>query len=171
MNAEVSADYIYDHWPVSRNTPLHEVPVWVRREFLSFYLMPAWQDQVEWYLPDHWQNSQCYTVLIGDLFHNFENTLHRLQQHCNLKFQRPVDELLPYHAQMLSLQRFANQDQLCTKIIQAIETNTELTWDPLPMASQAWLQWQLRNLGYEIKCHGLDIFPINSVQLQELLYQ
>lgn len=37
--------------------------------------------------------------------------------------------------------------------------------------SEAWIQWQLRNLGYEIQCHGLDKFPTNSVHLHELLYQ
>jgi hypothetical protein len=45
-----------------------------------------------------------------------------------------------------------------------------LHWNPLPLASEAWIQWQLRNLGWEIKCHELDIFPTNSVYLKELLY-
>jgi predicted nuclease with RNAse H fold len=45
------------------------------------------------------------------------------------------------------------------------------TWEPLPLPSEAWIQWQLRNLGYELRCHGLDMFPTNSVQLRELLYR
>jgi len=33
------------------------------------------------------------------------------------------------------------------------------------------IQWQLRNQGYEIQCHGLDMFPTNSVQLRKLIYK
>jgi hypothetical protein len=38
------------------------------------------------------------------------------------------------------------------------------------LASESYVQWQLRNLGYEIQCHELDKFPTNSVHLKELLY-
>jgi hypothetical protein len=109
-------------------------------------------------------------VLISDLFYNFENTMRQLQQRCNLDFKRSISELIPSHERMLSLQKFANQDKVCDQIIQSVMTKTDLEWEPLPMASQAWVQWKLRTLGHEIRCHGLDIFPNNSVHLQELLY-
>ena len=79
--------------------------------------------------------------------------------------------MIPYHIKMLSLQKWTTQDQLCKKIIDSITSNQLFNWSDqqLPLPSQSWIQWQLRNLGYEIKCHGLDIFPTNTTQLVDLL--
>jgi len=49
-------------------------------------------------------------------------------------------------------------------------TDKDTVWDPLPLPSEVWIQYRLRELGYEIRCHGLDIFPTTSVQLKKLLY-
>ena len=44
----IDLNKIYDNWPVSREVPIDQVPTWIQREFLSLYLMPQWQAQVEW---------------------------------------------------------------------------------------------------------------------------
>ena len=74
---------------------------------------------------------------------------------------------------MLELQRYQNQDQLCQDIVDNTLNNTYFDWrdQEVPLASQAWIQWQLRNLGWEIKCDGLDTWPTNSIQLKNLIYQ
>jgi hypothetical protein len=163
---------LYSNWPIEKDTPSSQIPIWIKREILSFYMVPAWEDQVEWYYPDTWCHDRCQTILIGDLLYNFEHTISSIQQFCNLKFKRSIKELVPYHNQMLELQMFLNQDALCDAIINSIVNQQEFDWSdqPLPLVSQAWVQWQLRNLNYEIKCHELDTFPTNSVQLKELLY-
>lgn len=163
-------DKIYQNWPVAKNVPLDEVPNWIRREFLSFYLMPAWRDQVDWYLPDKWSNSKCCLVLINDLLFNFVETLIKIQKFCNLEFKRPIAEILPFHEQNLSLQKYIGQDQLCQQIIQSTLNGVDFCWPQLPLASESWLQWQFRNQKFEMRCHGLDTLPTNSVQLNELLY-
>ena len=169
---EVSADTIYKNWPVCQGTPLDQIPVWVKRELLSYYLMPAWQAQVEWYLPDVWQNDRCAFVLVKDLLYDFENCIMRIKTFGNLIFKRDIAELLPYHQKMLELQKFQMQDTLCDTIVNSTIQAVLFDWAKfdIPLISQSWIQWRLRNLGYEIKCHGLDLFPTNSVQLKELLY-
>jgi hypothetical protein len=169
---EVSLEKVYQNWPICQGMTEKEIPVWVRRELLSFYLMPSWHAQVEWYHPDQWQHPQCQVVLTKDLLYNFESTIMAVQQFCNLEFKRPITDIVPYHATMLALQKHTNQDQLCHQIVDSILHNVDFDWagTNLPLPSQSWIQWQLRNVGYELKCHGLDIFPTNSVHLQELLY-
>jgi hypothetical protein len=109
-------------------------------------------------------------VLVGDLLHDFENTMQRIQNTCELEFTRPIAELLPYHEINLKKQKHTTHDQLCNQIVNLEE---DLDWEDqtLGMASEFWIQWELRNRGFEMRCDGLDIFPTNSVQLRELLYQ
>lgn len=174
-NRLLSADFynnLYNNWPIKKDTPADQIPVWIKREILSFYLVPSWEDETEWYHPDTWSHDRCQTILVGDLLYNFEHAVRTIQQFCNLEFKRSIQELVPYHDHMLKIQMFRNQDALCDSIINAIVDDQEFDWSdqPLPLPSQAWVQWQLRKLNYNIKCNGLDTFPTNSVQLKELLY-
>jgi hypothetical protein len=166
----VFADNLYSNWPVERGMPVDQIPVWIKREILSFNLMPSWYDQVEWYHPDRWNHPRCQVVLISQLLYDFELTLQRLQEFCNLEFKKNISDLVPFHHTMLSLQQHLSQDQLCHHIVDCTLNNQLFEWTDIPLPSQSWIQWQLRNLGYEIRCYGLDMFPTNSVQLRELLY-
>jgi hypothetical protein len=166
----VFADNLYSNWPVKRDTPADQIPTWVKRELLSFNLMPAWYDQVEWYHPDRWNHPRCQLVLINELLYDFESTLQKLQKFCNLEFKKNIEDLVPMHNIMLSLQPYLSQDQLCHRIVDCTLDNQLFKWPEIPLPSQSWIQWKLRNLGYEIRCFGLDTFPTNSVQLRELLY-
>lgn len=171
FSKEIDVSKIYSNWLVA-DTPIAEIPMWIRREFLSFYLMPAWYDQVEWYHLDSWTHPRSHNVLITDLLYNFESVIGQLQQAFDLEFVRPIQDLLPYHEKNLQLQTHKNQDQLCKRILDSIMNKANFDWTDqiLPLASESYIQWQLRNLGYEIRCHELDKFPTNSVNLQELLY-
>jgi hypothetical protein len=72
---------------------------------------------------------------------------------------------------MIGLQLNIGQDQLCKDIINSVcDTAFDITWEPLPMASQVWIQATLRELGFDIHCDGLDEFPSSSDQLRGLLY-
>lgn len=162
---------IYTNWPVDPGVPLDQIDPWIKREFLSLYLMPAWHELNDWYLPDHYQTPQCIWVSISDLLHDFESTMERIIFLANLPQVRAIADLLPYHQDNLALQKHIDQDQICQRIISSVVENQPFAWDPLPLPSEAWLQWQLRNLGWEMHCHGLDMFPQDSVQLQKTLYQ
>jgi hypothetical protein len=166
----IDPDKIYNNWPVTRDIEIKNIPRWIQREFLSFYLMPGWFDQVEWYHPDTWHNDRCYIVTIGDLLYKFEETLKQIELFCNLKYTLPIVELLPYHHQNLQNQKYLNEDLLCNRIVDAVVSGEEFSWDQRSLVSESWIQWQLRNLGYEIQCYELDKFPTNSVHLKELLY-
>ena len=170
-DGHIDPNLLYHYWPINKDSvSIHEIPTWVKREFLSFYLMPAWFDMLEWYHPDTWSHPNAHVVTVNSLLFDFENTLYKIQKHCGLEFVRPISDLVPYHQINLTHQLNIGQDQLCHSIVNAVLSEDYIEWSPLPLPSEAWIQWQLRNKGYEIRCHGLDNFPTNSVQLRELLY-
>ena len=167
----IDRNKIYDNWPMLKDTPVEDIPIWVRREFLSYYLMPSGFNQIEWFFPEQWQHPQCQVVFVKDLLYNFTNTLEKIIESSGMKISRPVEELQASHHRMLSLQQNIGQDRLCHQIIDATVSNKLFDWSDqvLPLASQSWIQWQLRNQGWEIKCHDLNTFPTNSESLEKLL--
>jgi hypothetical protein len=170
FSSVIDVDKIYNNWPVSKATTISNIPNWIKREFLSFYLMPAWFSQIEWNHLDIWNHPKCCIVTVDQLLHDFEHTIYRIRKHCNLQFKRDVVELLPFHQQNLTLQKYIGQDQICNQIIDAAVNNQPFEWEELTLTSESWVQWELRNRGFEIRCDGLDMFPTNSIQLRELLY-
>jgi hypothetical protein len=173
FTSNIDTNVIYANWPIARSVPIEQIPIWIQREFLSYYLVPAWHAQVEWYHLAQWSDDRCLVILIKDLLYDFQQTIYRIKNFCNIEFIRPVAEMHNCHNKMLSLQQNINQDELCYKIIDHTLSTTPYSWknEHFPLPSQAWVQWQLRNLGYEIQCHGLDIFPTDSVQLKKLIYK
>lgn len=171
---QISKEKIYKNWPVSPDTPIEKIPVWIKREFLSFYLLPAWYNQVEWFHLDHYTpKNNCQVIFVKDLLYNFEFTIEKTSNFLGVNFTKPISVLKDLHEVNLSLQQHKTQDKLCQNIINSVISRKYLSWQDqeLPLASQAYVQWQLRNNGFEIRCDGLDSFPNNSVQLADLLYQ
>lgn len=171
FNHVINPEKIYNNWPVSKNTPITQVPTWIMREFLSYYLMPAWFDQIEWNHTATWSHPNTIVVNPRNLLFDFSTTLLEIKEFCNLEYLQPIESLLPCHAENLKLQKYTDHDRICYQIINSAIYNTDLTWATLSLPSEAWIQWKLRDLGYEIMCDGLDTFPTNSVQLKKILYQ
>lgn len=173
FETDIKADAIYNNWPDAKGVPINDIPVWIKREFLSFYLMPQWQAQVEWDHSKYWSNPRALPVCVKDILYNFEHTINNIRDFCGLTFTKDPKELLPVHTRMLEIQKHKYQDQTAHQIVNAVVNNLDFDWNntPITLATESWIQWELRNLGYEIQCHGLDIFPTTSVQLQSLLYK
>lgn len=171
LSTEIDQQLIYKNWPVAVDVPIDRVPVWIQREFLSYYLMPSWKDQIEWFFPDTWQHPRCLTVYVSELLWNFESTINKILNFWPAAAVKSAEQLLPTHAAMLSHQLNLTQDQVCQSIINCVITDTDLAWRELPLPSQAWVQWRLRQLNYEIACHGLEIFPTDSDNLKKIIYQ
>ncbi len=166
----IDPDVIYKNWPVATNTAITDIATWIKREFLSFYMMPAWYDMIEWYHPDKWQHQKCLIVSVDQLLFDFEQTLSTIQLKAGIEFVQPVEALIDCHVQNIKAQQFLHVDQLCNKIIDSVCNNINFDWQPLGLCSESWIQWQLRNCGLELQCHGLDMFPTNSIQLRNLTY-
>ena len=169
----VKKEDIYDNWDVDRSLSLDQLPRWIQREYFSYNLFSSWEAQVEWdlakVLPE---KTNCRYFFVHDLLFDFETTMIKLQTYLNIEYVRPVRDIVPYHQQNIARQRFINQQALSESIIDAAcyQKNIEWNRDDLTLFSEAWVQKQLRDKGFNLRCHGLDAFPNNSVQLTKLLY-
>jgi hypothetical protein len=163
---------ILKNYPVDPNINLKEIPNWIMREHMSFNLFQSWQDQVEWYFPDRWQHPKAKVITTKDLLDDFESTLEKIMYFWNKEKVREIADLRIYHDEMLSMQQHLGKDQLCENIILSLlDQYDSFFWGDICMISQSWIQHQLRNLGYEIRCHDLNDFPQDTSQLKALLYR
>jgi len=173
FNNDIDVDKIYLNWPVSTDVPITEVPIWVQREFLSYYLMPAWHDQIDWFFPTKWQHDKCLILYVDELLFDLQGSVQRIQDFWGQPLVKDFTAIQHVHDNMLKLQLNIDQDYVCNAIVDSV-SNCGPAWDwsdrYLPLASQSWVQWKLREQGLEMQCHGLDQFPNNTQSLLELLY-
>lgn len=167
---DIDIEVIKQKWPVAPQS--RTIPRWILREYLSYYLVPAWFDQVEWFFPDQWQNDRCVIIQTNELLNDIVTTVEKIKHFWGVEFLRSIDDLLPYHDEMLRLQPHLYQDTLCQQIVQSIlNPRSFFEWPALTIGNESWLQWKLRNMGYSIRCHELDEFPNNNQSLLDLIYR
>ena len=162
---------LYDNFPVSPDTKLEDIPRWVVREYLSYNLFDAWEDQVEWYLPQQYQHPNCHYVFVNNLLYQPINTLDTIRQFADLSWVRDPQEILPFHEKNIVLQKYIEQDHIARTILTNLIDNDFCSWsaDEITIITEAWIQRSLRDHGYNFKCHGLDQFPCNTIDLTTLL--
>lgn len=161
---------IFDNYQLSPDMDLRDIPEWIIREHMSFNLFSSWHDQFEWYLPDTWQHPRALTITTKELFENFEHVLENIINFWGVTPARLITDLVPSHKKMLSLQQHLGKDVLCSKIIDSVLGAAEpMTWGNLCMVSQAWIQRQLRQRGYELLCNDLDNFPSDTAGLKSVV--
>ena len=171
--AYINPNDIYQGYGIAPGTDLRTIPTWIRREHMSFNLFTSWHAQTEWYFPDRWQDSRAMIITTKELFYDFENMLMRIRQYWNRPYVREISDMVPFHDHMISLQEHLGKDDLCAAILQCVmspDTHEEIDYGELCIVSQAWLQYQLRLQGFELRCHDLDIFPTNTKDLRQLTY-
>ena len=169
----INPDDIYQGYGIEPGTDLRNIPTWIRREHMSFNLFTSWHAQVEWYFPDRWQDDRILMINTKELFYDFKNVLLRIEKYWNRSYRRKIDDILPYHCDMISLQPHIGKDAVCAEIINcltAVDATEEIEYGDICLVSQAWIQYQLRLRGLELRCHGLDVFPKNTRELRQLIY-
>jgi hypothetical protein len=73
---------------------------------------------------------------------------------------------------MTSLQQHLNKDDICKRIIvDFLNGNDFAVNDNLSIVDEAWIQWELRNNGYEMYCNGLNDFPKNLYEFNKHTYK
>ena len=168
----IDKENLYNNFPITRGTPLEEVPVWIIREWLSYNFFNAINDQIEWGLPGRLKNDNCLIIYIDELLYRLPTTIAKIQHFLEMPLTKDINSILPYHDKNLSLQKYLGQDKLASDIINSIKENTELlTWNQsdLTIITESWIQQWIRNAGYDFKCFELNQFPTTSKKLIQLL--
>ena len=103
----------------------------------------------------------------SDILYNTVPTLLKIIKFCGLTVDR---DLTPFVEEWQLRQQYILQEYktVCT-IVDCTIKKQPYTWTDLNIIAESIVQQQLRQHGFEIRCNGLDVFPINSLELHALL--
>jgi hypothetical protein len=164
---------IYKGWGVALDTNVGGIPQWIIREWMSLYMMDMWFNLHEWgsNTTDTLSNDKLKIIQLDDLLYNFADTITELSIFLNIEFTNRV-KLCTIHREMTSLQQHLNKDDICKRIIvDFLNGNDFAVNDNLSIVDEAWIQWELRNNGYEMYCNGLNDFPKNLYEFNKHTYK
>ena len=163
---------IWNNFPVEYGTPLDDVPLWIVREYISYSLFDAWENQVEWDFSKKFSHPKCHFVYVDDILYRPLEVCEEIKDFMGLTWVRDPETILSLHNHNMNLQKYLTQDQLSCNILKClIEDSNNFEWEPgeLSLVSEAWIQRKLREHGIDIQCHGVDQWPNSTMQLRKLL--
>ena len=162
---------IYENYPNANGIEFNSLPNWIMREYMSYNVFASWEDQVEWYFPDQYENKNVHLITIEDILYNTREMIEKIKIIYNLTYTKSLDVIIPYHKKNIKLQKYLDQDKISNDILDALFTNKNMEWDPqsLTIISESFIQKKLRDSGYELKCHNLNAFPNTIFDLKRLV--
>jgi len=134
--------------------------LWTIREWTSFWLYDVMHDAYK-HVNGHLNTQDLYTKNV------FPSLINRLG------LTVTVDDATMKHNQSnwIAKQRYHNSQHRCDTWIKDILADNNTASPCQTILDEAYVQHCLRKQGYEIQCDGLDVFPTNSKDLRELIYE
>jgi len=109
---------------------------------------------------------------LEDILFSFNDTLTNILNFLETELTVSTDIVLKNHQNMISLQKHLHKDHLISQYLKCFIYDIPCSLpDNCSIIDEAYIQNYLRNeLGLEIKCTGLDVFPSTAVELKKLTY-
>jgi hypothetical protein len=146
----------YTHWS--------QMQPWEWREWFSLFYA-SWVQ--EWIESKHQVGDEFFLTTNTDMINNTEQCLRNIMIFCGLTEKLGLAEFV--QRWQSKQQYIVDEFELLDKIILSTTNNKLLTWSPINIVAEAIVQQRLREIGYEIRCDGLNVFPTDSETLYNLL--
>ena len=147
----------YTHWT--------QMKCWELREWLSLFY-PSWTQ--EWINSQNQVDDTWLTIGTKDILHNTIDTFNKIISYCGLT--RNHRDLSAFSEEWKQKQLYVLEEYyLIDQIVSNTITSVDFSWGTLNIIAESIIQQHLRASGFEIKCDGLNVFPTNSITLNNLL--
>lgn len=149
----------YDHYT--------DMQRWEYREWLSLFY-PLWIQ--EWILSPSLVSDNFLCISNQDIIEHTQNTLETIMEFCG---HRPKTSITAFCKEYRAKQQYIlDEYHMIEEILQCTLTQQDRSWDlsKLSIVGEAILQSKFRELGYEWRCHDLDILPTTSVGFDKIIF-
>ena len=144
---------------------------WELREYLSLYLYEQNKAETGYNNVVDYTNDKVFKIQINQIRDTLPALFDGLAEWLDICNVRTSDELTKLHEDWIQNEPYLYKDKLIENIVDAIINNRVLEMTELTVIDESQIQRKLRNVGYEIKCYGLDNWPKTTTQLTELIYK
>jgi hypothetical protein len=144
------------------------VPRWILREWFSFWLVDffdgGYNDQL------YRQVKSKYQTNTLSLFTNLEKVIQDSLKALDLEFVEH-DLIQTTQKDFVANQKYHGIQIRCDKWVESLLGNADPISNPcLTIFDEAYVQYLLRKNGYEIKCNGLEHYPLTLTEMKDLIY-
>ena len=152
------------------NTSITDSPRWVIRDFFSYWLMDCMDNgyQIRNFVgPGH------VSMTTNDIFDNFYSTYQHIVEQLGLTITAKFEHIIQNHENFLQKQQFHTSQIRCNNWVQDILNSNKLdSISPCQtIFDESYIQYLLRQQGYEIECDSLNIFPSTAREMKKIIYK
>lgn len=142
------------------------VPAWILREFFSFCISDILHNT---YTQTDISNS--ITLTTQDFFESFLDIFKNLCTQLGLTLTVDSNVLLQNNNSFIIAQCHHNSQSAVEQWIQCVIENKSAVLSQPTFFNEVYAQHLLRQLGHEIQCNNLNVFPVHSQALTKLIYK
>jgi hypothetical protein len=168
LSPEVAQDKLKTQWNYHGKFD-KTVPKWIMREWCSFWINDVLTVS---YNPTPYQELNSVAQLTTrDIFENYIERLTEIVAKLELTFTVSLDIIHQQHENFLSAQKFHNSQIRCEQYVQDLLDGHSTDIVLYSIFDEAYIQHLLRLNNLELRCDGLDLFPVTTQQLRNLTYE
>jgi hypothetical protein len=146
-------------------TSIVDMQVWEKREMLSLELN-LWLEEL--LSANSFTEESWLHISPIDLLNNFKETIIKIINYLGLTLDDTG--LDAFANEWINKQQYVlNEFDLIKNIVESTVNQKFFRWEKLSIMSESLIQTKLFNLGYNLKCYGVNNFPNNSIDLANLL--
>lgn len=148
---------------------VEDLATWQLRQLASHWYSNSWMDD---YFNPPGPIDGLINFQVESLRDNFkESILDLVQATGHQVISDKVDKLDAIEKSWREKQSEIDRDQVVNDYIENTISGKEYTESGLRFFEEAWIQGELRSRGYEVKCDGLDQFPVSTIEMNKLIYK
>jgi len=146
-----------------------DTPIWILREFFSFWINDCFSNG---YSVDKYINIDSKVLITTqDIFLNFVVTLNQICQVLDLKINIEESEIQATHKQFINAQKYHNSQLKCQQWVDDIIDNNDSSSPCQTIFDESYVQFLLRESGFELQCDGLNTLPTSSMDMKKIIYK
>lgn len=145
----------------------YNIPRWILREFISYWMVDSWNFSYDRNLYENFPSD--FKLEVNKLFEPKNSAVIEVIQNLGLTLICSPEAIEEQTEYWIKCQKFHNIQKKCDTWIQHILSKTYQKNPCLTIIDEAYIQMKFRKLGYEIKCQELNVFPVCSLTMSELV--
>jgi hypothetical protein len=154
---------INDRW----SSQFDSICTWSLREFISFWLNDVLNDS---YNPNFYIMYDGFKITTQDIFLNFVGKIQEIIEHLKLSLTVDINEIQKNHESFKKYQQYHKSQLNCkTWLDLTLSSNANLPSPCLTIFDEAYVQFLLREKGYELQCYNLNTFVSDSNSLRAII--
>jgi hypothetical protein len=151
--------------PVDETTP-----AWILREYFSFYLAATLEngyDNKKYLSVPHIYSFCCENMWDSSMW----DIVNILTNILSKKIHASKADVEQNHLNFLNYQKYHNMQIRCDQFVRDTIDQVDSVSPCVSLFDEAYVQHQLREYGYEIRCNNLDIFPKSSIEMHKYIFK